>query len=141
MAKVNKAMNTQQMSVVFLLIIAVITLAGLYFEAAKTNRELSQQVAQLKASQVLLMVPDEQAADIAAWLGKHPEPTKALVQKAANGEAVTLSLGPGSTAENNQHFQPQEQQNIQTLENAQGVKVIPLPHGGIRITTRESDSL
>ncbi len=134
-------MNTQQMLVVFLLIIAVITLAGLYFDGAKTNRELSQQIAQLKASQVLLMVPDEQAADIAAWLRTHPESTQALVQKAANGEAVTLSLGPGTTAKNNQHSQPQEPPNIQTVENEQGVKVIPLPHGGIRITTRESDSL
>ncbi|WP_227006708.1 membrane anchored protein in chemotaxis locus [Shewanella donghaensis] len=133
-------MSTQQMLVVFLLVIAVISFASLYFDSAKKMRDLQFQVEQLKSSQVLLMVPDDQAADIAAWLTKHPDKTKALAQKAANGEQITLTLGPGVSSNTNEVSPPMlETVNDTVIENTQGVKVIPLPHGGIRVTTRETD--
>lgn len=132
------------MLVVFLLVIAVVLLAGLYFDTAKKNRALTEEVKLLKSSQVLLMVPDEQAEDIAKWLTQHPEKTKALARKAASGESIKLTLGPGVSvsAEMETVNVPTPvavTQQKQIVENAEGVKVIILPHGGIRVTTREAE--
>ncbi|WP_394496127.1 membrane anchored protein in chemotaxis locus [Shewanella sp. ENK2] len=146
MAKASHSMSTQHMLVVFLLVIGVIALGALYFDLAKENRELTKQVEELKASQVLLMVPDEQAADIANWLAKYPDQTKALAARAADGEGITMTFGPGSDAVSSQpaantnaeqQFSNSVISNGVVTENAQGVKVITLPHGGIRVTTRE----
>ncbi|WP_220754756.1 membrane anchored protein in chemotaxis locus [Shewanella goraebulensis] len=142
-------MSTQQMLLVFLLVIAVICLGSLYFDLAKKNRELNAEVIELKASQVLLMVPDEQAEDIANWLAKYPEQTKAMAARAAKGEDITMAFGPGTERvspdsaapflSNKQTTNPALSSQAVT-ENAQGVKVITLPHGGIRVTTRETES-
>ncbi len=149
MARVKQSMTTQQMLLVFLLVIAVVCLASLYFDLAKKNRELNAEVIELKASQVLLMVPDEQAEQIANWLAKYPEQTKAMAARAAKGEDITMAFGPGTelmssdTVENSSSSQQALNPALSSqavTENAQGVKVITLPHGGIRVTTRETDT-
>ncbi|MCL1066527.1 membrane anchored protein in chemotaxis locus [Shewanella olleyana] len=142
-------MSTQHMFVVFILIIAVICLGSLYFDLAKKNRELAIEVNALKGSQVLLMVPDDQAAQIANWLAKYPEQTQAMAARAAKGEDITLAFGPGSevvssdTLDNTLMSEQAKNSALSSqavTENAQGVKVITLPHGGIRVTTRESET-
>lgn len=140
----------------FLLTLAVITLSSLYFDMLKKNDLLKADVTRLEASQVLLMVPDEQAADIANWLAQHPEQTETIIEFAGrdknstygnlgnNDRQQSVSLGPQITAEMSiadpsmtqiDHNKPPS--DVVVSENADGVKVIRLPHGGIRVTTRE----
>ena len=140
----------------FLLMLAVIALSSLYFDALKKNDLLKADVERLAASQVLLMVPDEQAADIANWLAQHPEQTETIIEFAGRDKSSTYGnigehshqqsvlLGPQiatefSTTEPSatQMVDDNPPTDVVVSENADGVKVIRLPHGGIRVTTRE----
>ncbi|MCL1141666.1 membrane anchored protein in chemotaxis locus [Shewanella gaetbuli] len=141
---------------IFLLVTAVIALGSLYIETYKRNTLLKAEITRLEQSQVLLMVPDEQAADIANWLKRHPDQTQAILMQAGNEKQLTITdsnapgllekepkkvlIGPtdiepsaaANTADINQN-----QTDVLMSEDEQGVKVIRLPHGGIRVTTRD----
>lgn len=140
----------------FLLMLAVIVLSSLYFDTLKKNDLLKADVERLTASQVLLMVPDEQAAEIANWLAQHPDQTETIIEFAGSEKSGTYGkvgenprqqsvlLGPQiatevSTTESSENQMDQDNPPTDVLvsENADGVKVIRLPHGGIRVTTRE----
>jgi hypothetical protein len=138
--------------VMFLLTIAVIFFAGLYFDTLRKKELLEADVARLESTQVLLMVPDEQAEDIANWLKQHPDQTDAIIEFASSNNSDTnnksVVLGPDVQSEKTDSTAATklEANNIKSLqsdviisENEDGVKVISLPNGGIRVTTRELD--
>jgi hypothetical protein len=125
----------------------ILVLAGLYVDANRKVASLQQDIVRLTASQVLLMVPEEQAENIANWLTKHPEQTQAIVASAGKDQAQSVVFGPGALAYG-QHAAAKNlnretaataemtEQEVVVSENAQGVKVVRLPNGGIRVTTR-----
>ncbi|MBR9727348.1 membrane anchored protein in chemotaxis locus [Shewanella intestini] len=137
------------MFAIFLLIVISIVLGSLYVDAAKKNKRLKLDVERLTNSQILLMVPDEQAVDIANWMSSHPQQTQSFVKKAqsehvssvvVNDESQTKKVSAQSSAESTKSTEISTKFNNKTVvlsENEDGVKVIHLPHGGIRVTTRE----
>ncbi|WP_076410962.1 hypothetical protein [Shewanella sp. UCD-KL12] len=212
--------KTFSVLIIFLLTIALVVSSSLFWDMSQKNVLLLQEVEELKKTQVLLMVPDEQAQAVASWMAQHPEATQTLLSQAKPGEQVTLEIGPGafrSAAESdevtandaklsdpepemsqgvgikaqvpliskqqekqipvslaresglnellpeidqqssklnhaNNNVLPideankvssnheQQAQEVLTLsEDKDGVKVISLPHGGIRVTTRENN--
>ena len=88
--------NTLSLLLMFLLSIASFTFGSLYFEAQHKNKLLSSEVQKLKNSQVLLMVPDEQAELMANWMAENPDFVSSFVEKAKQGESTVLPLGPGA---------------------------------------------
>lgn len=209
MAKPRGKAGTFPTLLIFLLTLGVLVLSSLYFELHQKNALLLLEVDRLKQSQVLLMVPDDQAQAVANWMAQHPEATQTLLSKAKPGQQVTLEVGPGVNSEDvglgvnseleaaidisplmpqaetvagdltterqisdkniASHQITQQEQNGKTIsstvnelslledneaslkinavlakeatlsENEDGVKVISLPHGGIRVTTRENN--
>ncbi|MGX9459951.1 hypothetical protein ACWXWU_01740 [Shewanella sp. A14] len=147
MAKSEYSIQTKQMLGLFISFIIIIVLAGLYIEAQRKVTLLEQNVERLTASQVLLMVPEDQADNIANWLTQHPEQTQTIIASADN-QSKSVLLGPGVMANspftdidkvNDSINDPsmQKKQEVVISENDQGVKVIRLPSGGIRVTTRD----
>jgi hypothetical protein len=121
----------------FLMSILCLVLGSLYLDARNKMTLLNEEVSQLKQSQVLLMVPDDQAVVIADWLEKHPKQTNALIDMFA-----TAPIKEGLQVEDEAvKFKPTPQQHeknsVLVSETEDGVKVIKLPHGGIRVTTRD----
>ncbi|GGZ40949.1 hypothetical protein C8J23_12073 [Shewanella chilikensis] len=142
----------------FLCLVALLVVAALYWDLRQKNRQLSEEVTQLESSQVLLMVPDEQAAIIADWMSRHPQQTASLLDvirpKVASGAETAADVSPqvqapraAVAAENPEKITVQgtavtpapqaETEDARVTELENGVKVIRLPHGGIRVTTRE----
>ncbi|AZG75127.1 membrane anchored protein in chemotaxis locus [Shewanella livingstonensis] len=132
----------------FLSFITIIVLAGLYVDAHQKATLLEQEVVRLTASQVLLMVPEDQAANIANWLTQHPEQTQAIIASAGKEQAQSVLFGPGAlvgaqvtNVDKVKHDTDapaaHNDQEVIVSEDAQGVKVIRLPNGGIRVTTRD----
>ncbi|MGS0682896.1 hypothetical protein ACVBIL_17290 [Shewanella sp. 125m-7] len=192
-------MNTLSLLILFLLSIASFTFGSLYFESQHKNKLLSSEVQKLKNSQVLLMVPDEQAEVMANWMAENPHFVQSFVDKAKQGESTVLPIGPGiNQAEQAQTQRPktqrpymstdvqqvsnktvsassvekerlnnqsqlaesatknkvgvannnnnntsannlQQPKSVKVNEREDGVKLISLPHGGIRVTTREPE--
>ncbi|MCB2381963.1 membrane anchored protein in chemotaxis locus [Shewanella baltica] len=172
-------MSTNSVLIILLMAIAILCLGALSLDYRHKNSLLREDIKRLESTQVLLMVPDEQAEAIATWLASHPDQTKAMLQFAAPGEQKAVAIGPEptqigippllgkqsaamDTAKDNANQQPlvpptllqtpeaevkaatspMEPKNAQMLpvvisENADGVKVISLPNGGIRVTTRK----
>ena len=177
-------MSTNSVLIILLMAIAILCLGALSLYYRHKNSLLREDIKRLESTQVLLMVPDEQAEAIATWLASHPDQTKAMLQLAAPGEQKAVAIGPEptqigippllgkqsaamDTAKDNANQQPLvptllqtprkdvetatspiepnqsiEPKNAQMLpvvisENADGVKVISLPNGGIRVTTRK----
>ncbi|MCJ8303686.1 hypothetical protein [Shewanella sp.] len=95
MAKSQRKLSTSFVLIIFLLSLAVFVLSSLYLEARHKNELLLLDVERLQQSQVLLMVPDEQAQALATWMAQHPEATQTLVSQVKQGEKVTLEVGPG----------------------------------------------
>ncbi|WP_028768707.1 hypothetical protein [Shewanella fidelis] len=193
------ASNTQLLLAIFLLSVTTFSFGALYFDSQHKVKVLTAEVNELTKSQVLLMVPDEQAAVMANWMANNPEFVQGFVDKARKGEATVLPIGPGAAREvvdsktlNQQKAQHAAQpsspvaregysngyeqaidkfaesepdelkpstaskvitsqiavndavnqhpaQAVTVLESDDGVKVIRLPHGGVRVTTREPD--
>ncbi|MCL1139613.1 hypothetical protein [Shewanella pneumatophori] len=205
--------NTFSLLTIFLLSVTAVSFGSLYFDSQHKNKLLSAEVTELKNSQVLLMVPDEQAAVMADWMANNPQFVQSFVEKARKGESTVLPIGPGvsknsannsgATERNNHAAQASSQRQAQPKKQAQeqvedqvvlqsklsnqevlqpntnvakpntekvstvsvksnaglrnvrqdepskavtvvesedGVKLIRLPHGGVRVTTREPDS-
>ncbi len=201
MAKSKGESNTFSIVVILLLSVAVFTLTSLYLEIRHKNELLVLEVERLEGTQVLLMVPDEQAEVVAKWMSDNPEATKAMLTQAKPQQEVKVSFGPDNEEQEqsphqldqidkinqpikkaemperieanpesrvvesavevpipiNASVQSSEMQDVKAIkndnnvtrkgyleaqtvsENDQGVKVIVLPHGGIRVTTRELD--
>ncbi|GIU09976.1 MULTISPECIES: hypothetical protein [unclassified Shewanella] len=94
--------NTLSLLLMFLLSIASFTFGSLYFEAKHKNKLLSSEVQKLKNSQVLLMVPDEQAEVMANWMAENPDFVSSFVDKAKQGESTVLPIGPGAQQSSSQ---------------------------------------
>lgn len=125
----------------------------------QVNKALSAEVAELKASQVMLMVPDNQAQQLSDWLGDNPEQVDELIRMARESEQLQVEVeGDFEPSPGFEHkpivaepapLKPQPQSGKATGElqsavsvesvSEQGVKIIRLPHGGIRVTTREDN--
>jgi len=207
MARAKRKMNTFSILIIFLLSIGVFVTTSLYFDVRHKNELLLSEVERLQSSQVLLMVPDEQAEVVAKWMAEHPEATQVLLSHAKPQQEVKVTVGPGvevsgaqahKTSQDesrdaaqlgqddivvpsniartsDQHVDKRltdgssadEATDLSSLssetspnipeadgsklekelvevpltisENEDGVKVISLPHGGIRVTTRENN--
>ncbi|WP_317846453.1 membrane anchored protein in chemotaxis locus [Shewanella inventionis] len=144
MANSSTSLTTKLMLGLFLCVIAIVVLGSLYLDSQRKMAVLTKEIEHLKASQVLLMVPEEQAENIANWLLTHPEQTQAMINQTAKDEARSVLIGPGAietdtakTPESVNRSQTPPTQEVIVSENAQGVKVISLPNGGIRVTTRD----
>lgn len=147
MAKSEYSIQTKQMLGLFLSFIVILVLAALYIDAQQKITLLEQDVTRLTESQVLLMAPEDQAVNIANWLIQHPEQTQAIIASAGKEQAQSVLFGPGALDsteltevdkvkhDTDVSVQPNDQEVI-VSEDAQGVKVIRLPNGGIRVTTR-----
>ncbi|MCG9729287.1 hypothetical protein L1D44_05435 [Shewanella sp. Isolate13] len=214
-------MSTLSLLLMFLLSVTTFVFGSLYFEQVHKVKSLSAEVKQLKQSQVLLMVPDDQAEVMANWMANNPHFVQSFVDKAKQGESTVLPIGPGieqkplnqelrtkanglmtpGSGQAQEHKQESEtpnkliathvnsasseelppnstakqeliapsknnkvtstatpeqekttskvdlnmsnrhpQKQITLTETAEGVKLISLPHGGIRVTTREPDN-
>ncbi|WP_372872626.1 membrane anchored protein in chemotaxis locus [Shewanella sp.] len=132
----------------FVLLVACVVMTGLYFDLRHKFASLEAKNSELEASQVLLMVPEGQAEALAAWLESHPSQTQQLLQRMepvsqppygdASAQAVNTEIDavskPGSASD--AQLPNTSNQKLES-ENEDGVKVIVLPHGGIRVTTRE----
>ena len=131
---------------IFLLVVICAVMTILYLDLRHKFANLEAKNRELAASQVLLMVPDDQAEALAAWLESHPQQTEQLLKrvetKANDGtkpSSATKADGPlkPDAAVPNQEALPDALVPEVISENDDGVKVIVLPHGGIRVTTRE----
>lgn len=172
MAKVTTPVSTNVVLIMVLMGIAIVCLGALSLDYHRKINLLRDEVKRLESTQVLLMVPDEQAEAIATWLASHPDQTKAMLKLASPGEQKAVTLGPETltapednipplldkaldksldkSSEQNQTQTPLMPEQSNTInstgtvpviisENADGVKIISLPNGGIRVTTREGD--
>ncbi|WP_051413194.1 hypothetical protein [Shewanella colwelliana] len=198
MANKQKGMSTLMLLVLFLMLVSTVVTGSLYLDMRHKNRLLLSEIEQLKKTQVLLMVPDEQAKAVAEWMASNPDATKSLLSQAKPGEQTSVEIGPGvtsteqsksealnvrdspslliypapdmqsnkpvtvltddielidaasTTTDNNMlgsktDVNPDQVDNltssqpVKLSENQDGVKVISLPHGGIRVTTREDN--
>lgn len=176
MAKVTTPVSTNVVLIMVLMGIAIVCLGALSLDYYRKISLLRDEVKRLESTQVLLMVPDEQAEAIATWLASHPDQTKAMLKLASPGEQKAVTLGPETLTAPEDNIPPlldksldkpldksldksSEQNQTQTplmpeqsnttnstgtvpviiSENADGVKIISLPNGGIRVTTREGD--
>ena len=145
---------------VFLLIVLVLALATIAWQYFDKSRKLQQQVAKLQASQVMLMVPKEQAATIANWMQQHPQQTASLLdvikpiaegtmsqQQALQAEKSTslenrLPSGQASLlkppAKQTQGERDAAKQDAKPkASEIDGMTVVPTEHGGVIITTRD----
>ncbi|QYJ98935.1 membrane anchored protein in chemotaxis locus [Shewanella alkalitolerans] len=180
---------------------------SLYLDLRHKNGLLEEKIVQLEKSQVLLMVPDEQAQALADWMENNPEFTQSIIKQAEPGSQVRVEIGPevpeaiarqeavsltdslsqrtdsldeqtvnrneqqdqtrltpllpaaeaeeSSQGEHQSEHQSEQKvasatdkatqdgktpsQPVKLSEDKDGVKVISLPHGGIRVTTREDN--
>lgn len=155
MASSNKSNSTVMALILFLLLVATIVTGSLYLDMRHKNKLLEAKIDQLEKSQVLLMVPDEQAQALADWMTKNPQMTESLIKQVKPGMQTKVEIGPGVTDVNpladaqNKRQDPlgddlkpdasNKTDAIKLSEDQDGVKVISLPHGGIRVTTREDN--
>ncbi|KFZ36880.1 hypothetical protein HR45_13845 [Shewanella mangrovi] len=155
--------NTAYRLTIFLLVVASMALATAAWRFYSQNQQLQQQVDKLQDSQVMLMVPKEQAELIANWMQLHPEQVASLLQAVkpvskgqmtqqqaldsdnpdtrnnTTREPITNQLSEAETADN--EAQVLTGDALSTIGNiAQGVNVVSLEHGGIIITTRNIDN-
>lgn len=95
MARAKRKMNTFSILIIFLLSIGVFVATTLYFDVRHKNTLLLSEVERLQSSQVLLMVPDEQAEAVAKWMAEHPNATQELLSHAKPQQEVKVTVGPG----------------------------------------------
>ncbi len=121
------------------------------------NNKLQAEVTELKASQVMLMVPDDQAQQLSDWLGRNPEQVDELLEMARDKESLSVEIEGATNADSRAAVaetvtpaqtplrpeaalqQPSAQGVTVESVNDQGIKIIRLPHGGIRVTTRDDN--
>ena len=147
------------MLLVFLLTLACVVFASLYVDVYRKNKQLLLDVKRLESTQVLLMVPDDQAAEIAQWLETHPDQTQAIIKMSKQSNIddthLTSKVAPvepkttdsdvtSITTDSSNHDNSNNNDNnvstpVIVSENENGVKVIKLPHGGIIVTTRDDN--
>ncbi|WP_281213322.1 hypothetical protein [Shewanella insulae] len=182
MARQRQGVSTTVLLLFFLLLVCCLVTGSLYLELRHKNSLLEEKITQLEESQVLLMVPDEQAQALAEWMENNPEFTQSIIKQAEPGSQVRVEIGPEvpeAIARQEAEAEPQvidsqsqlspllpevksdaqepaaqkvanatdkaqeagnkPSQAVKLSEDKDGVKVISLPHGGIRVTTREDN--
>lgn len=95
MARAKRKVSTFSILIIFLLSMGFFATTSLYFDVRHKNTLLLSEVERLQSSQVLLMVPDEQAEVVAKWMAEHPKATAALLQHAKPQQEVKVTVGPG----------------------------------------------
>lgn len=121
----------------FLVSVLCLVFGSLYLDSRNKMALLKEEVSRLQQSQVLLMVPDDQAVVIADWLEKHPKQTNALIDMFATSPVNGHNKIEHEAANTNPIPLKPEKNSVIVSETKDGVKVIKLPHGGIRVTTRD----
>ncbi|WP_041510686.1 hypothetical protein [Shewanella sp. cp20] len=177
MARQRQGVSTTVLLLFFLLLVSSLVTGSLYLDLRHKNGLLEDKIAQLEKTQVLLMVPDEQAEALADWMENNPEFTQSIIKQAEPGSQVRVEIGPevpesiarhepkslpldgqdeltpllpmeapsqseqkvASTTDKAQQSGQGPSQAVKLSEDKDGVKVISLPHGGIRVTTREDN--
>ena len=95
MASSNKSNSIYMMLLLFLLLISTIVAGSLYLDMRHKNSLLEARIDLLEKSQVLLMVPDDQAQALADWMATNPEITQTLIKQAKPGAQTHVEIGPG----------------------------------------------
>ncbi|CAM3994947.1 membrane anchored protein in chemotaxis locus [Shewanella aquimarina] len=180
MARQRQGVSTTVLLLFFLLLVSSLVTGSLYLDLRHKNGQLEDKIAQLEKTQVLLMVPDEQAEALADWMENNPEFTQSIIKQAEPGSQVRVEIGPevpesiarheaksipldgqdeltpllpeveesatsqtdqkvASATDKAQQSGQASSQAVKLSEDKDGVKVISLPHGGIRVTTREDN--
>ena len=181
MARQRQGVSSIVLLLFFLLFVCCFATGSLYLELRHKNALLEEKIAKLEESQVLLMVPDEQAQAVADWMESNPEFTRSILKQAQPGAEVRVQIGPEApqiseamtltindaqpnlspllpmkdleqetgeidapqkvvnAANNSEQDSQTPPETVKLSENKDGVKVISLPHGGIRVTTREDN--
>lgn len=140
----SKATPLWTVLLLFVLVLITVVMTGLYLDLRHKFSALEEKNRELADSQVLLMVPDDQAEALARWLETHPNETQRLLQRvetkanSADEKPAGEELPVSPKSNDNQASEIPEALVPEVIsENEDGVKVIVLPHGGIRVTTRE----
>ncbi|MGB0894787.1 MAG: hypothetical protein ACPGUD_10295 [Parashewanella sp.] len=132
----------------FILSVSLICVSALYVELYKQNQILAKQVKKLTASQVLLMVPDEHSEQLKEWLASHPESIDSLLKQgqlstekfdgSVHRQALKINKSQQQTVSHKQTVKPNTKATIgDNGFKDEKINVQQLPHGGIRVTTRE----
>ncbi len=95
----------------FLASVAAFTFGVYWSDSALENQALQQRITELEASQLLLVVPEEQAAALARWVETNPQLEQVIAQARQAPEDDGLK----------------------------GIQIRPQANGGVLITTREWD--
>ncbi|MCG9697130.1 membrane anchored protein in chemotaxis locus [Shewanella sp. Isolate11] len=156
--KRSNGSNTLLLLMLFLSFISASSIGALYLELRHKHSLLQAKVEKLENSQVLLMVPTEQAESLAQWMEKNPTFTEAMLEQVRPGQhtrvevtAATqkvqlrntqaLATEQSSLTSSNMALAKNQADKISApvtvSEDKDGVKLIKLPGGGIRITTRD----
>ncbi len=121
----------------FLITTAFLSVTALYFDLRVKNADLRRQVEKLKASRVLLVVPDEQAGALSEWLNSHPESVDSLIRQGQGNIQSDKPDKPEITpAAENKTDGKKSPAADKTDFSGDGIKTRKPPRGGIRVTTR-----
>ncbi|WP_133407597.1 hypothetical protein [Parashewanella tropica] len=111
--------------IIFLLFIALVSIATFAFEQHQQIKKLESDVEQLTASQVVFVVSNENAKDLSQWLQKKPEMIKEWLAKSNQTPKQPASPSKKKT------------KAVEPLSQNSNIKQYQLPNGGTLITTRE----
>ncbi|MCE9680039.1 membrane anchored protein in chemotaxis locus [Shewanella sp. AS1] len=144
--------STIVMLTIFFLLLCSVSTGLLYLEQRHEVSVLKEKVSKLQSSQVLLMVPDEQAKALASWLEAHPEAAANLIKQAKPGRQTKVVIDPDSTKGSspsgdnriasskgavNPEAADKDLSSVTISEDEMGVKIIRLANGGVLVTTRD----
>ncbi|RTR39386.1 hypothetical protein EKG38_10660 [Shewanella canadensis] len=118
-------MNTFSILIIFLLSIGVFVTTTLYFDVRHKNTLLLSEVERLQSSQVLLMVPDEQAEAVAKWMAEHPNATQELLSHAQPQQEVKVTVGPGVEVSEATAHKTSQDESRNTAQLSQDDIVVP----------------
>ncbi|QSX32702.1 hypothetical protein JYB87_13220 [Shewanella avicenniae] len=159
----NGVNTTAYRLIIFLLVVVLMSFATATWHFYDLSQKLKTRVDELASSQVMLMVPKEQAGVIANWMQQHPEQIASLLDVVNPVSQGKMTEQQALEKENNKVSEQKEPTNTSPVApkplpteplkqdtdskpvaakvelTSKGVKVVPLEHGGIIITTRKVD--
>ncbi|MBM7073909.1 hypothetical protein JQC92_18035 [Shewanella sp. 202IG2-18] len=121
----------------FLLTTAFLSVSALYFDLRNKNSKLKNEAKSLRESQILLMVPDEQSDALSEWLKSHPESIDSLLEQKKRNDMNNQDVVQPKPTSSEKKIERTKVQASVTDFGSKDIKTYKLPHGGIRVTTRQ----
>ncbi len=125
MARVKRKVSTFSILIIFLLSMGFFATTSLYFDVRHKNTLLLSEVERLQSSQVLLMVPDEQAEVVAKWMSEHPKATAELLQHAKPQQEIKVTVGPGAEVSESAAHKTSQKESPTVAQMGQDDIVVP----------------